>query len=161
MLWHTQYWPQGNNTLEESGTGYYCAHCCCDTRKLTIHVFISPVKLRVCTILSKFHDSVLLLFKPFVSVCLKWKEPIWNENECTCYFILIRWQPYTVVPGLLCWNSQEHCQRFAGTFLCPMPCTHKEMCLTDCVPSCATTVGKVTNDTAVNGQHSGRRNNRL
>lgn len=37
-----------------------------------------------------------------------------------------------------------------------MPCAHREMCMTDCVPSCAaTTFGKLTNDTAVNGQQSG------
>lgn len=43
----------------------------------------------------------------------------------------------------------------------PISCTHAEMCMTDCVLFCATAVGEVTNDTAVNGRHNGRGNTRL
>lgn len=33
----------------------------------------------------------------------------------------------------------------------PISCAHQEMCTTDCVLFCATAVGKITNDMAVNG----------
>ncbi len=48
-------------TVEQHSRGFMCRILLlCNTRKLTIHMFVSLVKLRVCRILNRCHDSMLL-----------------------------------------------------------------------------------------------------
>lgn len=120
--------------------------CSCNTGKLGFCVCFTTEILRALFCCTKLLNRAIRRKKKKKKICKK-------NPGCHIMWLMVYWAdlPQNTV------NSLQPHSRVPR----PILCTPGEMCMTDCVLLCATAVGKITNDTAVNGRHYGKGNTRL